>query len=98
VAGHSKAGKVAFSEPRGKTAHPARLLQRFRNVTGLDDYLPQGAKLANDPLVVQQERKRQQLRAQRCLPWSCAKEAFRAASSGSASVSAWGGCEMSRWA
>jgi dienelactone hydrolase len=40
-----------------KAAHLARLLQRFRNATGLDDYLPNSAKLAADALVQQQALK-----------------------------------------
>jgi dienelactone hydrolase len=40
-----------------KAATLARLLQRFRNVAGLDDYLPESAKLAADVRIEQQSRK-----------------------------------------
>jgi hypothetical protein len=40
-----------------KAAHLARLLQRFRNVTGLNDYLPGAATLTSDALVIRQESK-----------------------------------------
>jgi dienelactone hydrolase len=40
-----------------KAAHLARLLQRFRNVTGLEDYLPGGARLTAEALVKQQASK-----------------------------------------
>jgi hypothetical protein len=40
-----------------KATQLALLLQRFRNATGLDDYLPESAKLAADALIKQQASK-----------------------------------------
>jgi len=36
-----------------KAAHLSRLVQRFRGMTGVDDYVPASAKLAADPKVLQ---------------------------------------------